>query len=173
MPAMWQTHCVRIQKKMGSKYFRGKLFQNKYHKIKGKKLECYFKSQAAYKAINFPFFVNDHDTSQCFSKYKFELLVLELLLKIQSPGICPSSFKSESLEMNSRNLCFYQYPKMMPAAAAAAAKSLQSCPTLCDPTDGSPPGSPVSGILQARTLEWVAISFSHAWKWSRSVLSNS
>ena len=48
------------------------------------------------------------------------------------------------------------------AAAAAAAKSLQSCPTLCDPRDGSPPGSPVPGILQARTLEWVAISFSNA-----------
>ena len=48
------------------------------------------------------------------------------------------------------------------AAAAAAAKSLQSCPALCDPIDGSPPGSPVPGILQARTLEWVAISFSNA-----------
>ena len=46
--------------------------------------------------------------------------------------------------------------------AAAAAKSLQSCPTLCDPTDGSPPGSSVPGILQARILEWVAISFSNA-----------
>ena len=46
--------------------------------------------------------------------------------------------------------------------AAAAAKSLQSCPTLCDPIDGSPPGSAVPGILQARTLEWVAISFSNA-----------
>ena len=50
------------------------------------------------------------------------------------------------------------------AAAAAAAKSLQSCPTLCNPTDGSPSGSPVPGILQARTLEWVAISFSSACK---------
>ena len=50
-------------------------------------------------------------------------------------------------------------------AAAAAAKSLQSCPTLCDPIDGSPLGSPVPGILQARTLEWAAISFSSAWKW--------
>ena len=50
-------------------------------------------------------------------------------------------------------------------AAAAAAKSLQSCPTPCDPIDGSPPGSSVPGILQARTLEWVAISFSNAWKW--------
>ena len=46
------------------------------------------------------------------------------------------------------------------AATAAAAKSLQSCPTLCDPTDGSPPGSPIPGILQARTLEWVAIAYS-------------
>ena len=50
-------------------------------------------------------------------------------------------------------------------AAAAAAKSLQSCPTLCDPIDGSPPGSPVPGILQAKTLEWVTISSSNAWKW--------
>ena len=49
-------------------------------------------------------------------------------------------------------------------SVAAAAKSLQSCPTLCDPIDGSPPGSPVPGILQARTLEWVAISFSNARK---------
>ena len=55
--------------------------------------------------------------------------------------------------------------------AAAAAKSLQSCPTLCDPIDGSPPGSPVPGILQARTLEWVAISFSSAWKWKVKVKS--
>ena len=58
---------------------------------------------------------------------------------------------------------FLQYP--------AAAKSLQSCPTLCDPIDGSPPGFPVPGILQARTLEWVAISFSNAWKWKVKVKS--
>ena len=57
------------------------------------------------------------------------------------------------------------------AAAAAAAKSLQSCPTLCDPIDGRQPGSPVSGILQARSLEWVAISFSNAWKWKVKVKS--
>ena len=54
---------------------------------------------------------------------------------------------------------------------AAAAKSLQSCPTLSDPIDGSPPGSPVPGILQARTLEWAAISFSNAWKWKVKVKS--
>ena len=53
----------------------------------------------------------------------------------------------------------------------AAAKSLQSCPTLCDPIDVSPPGSPAPGILQARTLEWVAISFSNAWKWKVKVKS--
>ena len=55
--------------------------------------------------------------------------------------------------------------------AAAAAKSLQSCPTLCNPIDGSPPGSPGPGILQARTLEWVAISFSNAWEWKVKVKS--
>ena len=55
--------------------------------------------------------------------------------------------------------------------AAAAAKLLQSCPTLCDPTDSSSPGSLVPGILQARTLEWVAISFSNAWKWKVKVKS--
>ena len=55
--------------------------------------------------------------------------------------------------------------------AAATAKSLQSCPTLCDPIDGSPPGSAVPGILQARTLEWVAIAFSIVWKWKVKVKS--
>ena len=53
-------------------------------------------------------------------------------------------------------------PTVVDIMVAAAAKSLQSCPTLCDPKDGSPPGSPIPGILQARTLEWVAISFSNA-----------
>ena len=53
--------------------------------------------------------------------------------------------------------------------AAAAAKSLQLCLTLCNPIDGSPPGSPIPGILQARALEWVAISFSNAWKWKVKV----
>ena len=57
------------------------------------------------------------------------------------------------------------------AAAAAAAKLLQSCPTLCDPIDGSSPGSPILGILQARTLEWVAISSSNAWEWKVKVKS--
>ena len=66
-------------------------------------------------------------------------------------------------------------PQFLVISVAAKAKSLQSCLTLCDPIDGSPPGSPVPGILQARTLEWVAISFSNAWKWkwSRLVVSDS
>ena len=61
--------------------------------------------------------------------------------------------------------------KVLNVATAAAAKSLQSCPTLCNPWDSSPPGLPVPGILQARTLEWVAISFSNAWKWKVKVKS--
>ena len=71
---------------------------------------------------------------------------------------------------------YYMPPLMLftfpwPENAAAAAESLQSCQALCDPRDGSPPGSPVPGILQARTLEWVAISFSNAWKWKVKVKS--
>ena len=61
------------------------------------------------------------------------------------------------------------YLPILSAAAAASAKSLQSCPTLCDPIDGSPSGSTIPGILQARTLECVAISFSNAWKWKVKV----
>ena len=62
------------------------------------------------------------------------------------------------------NICEYTNQIIVLNTAAAAAKSLQSCPTVCDPIDGSPPDSPVPGILQARTLEWVAISFSNAGK---------
>ena len=62
-------------------------------------------------------------------------------------------------------------PVVISAVAATAAKSLQSCLTLCDPIDGSPPGSPVPEILQARILEWVAISFSNAWKWKVKVVN--
>ena len=69
------------------------------------------------------------------------------------------------LQFNPQKSCLYYHLPVLslfPAAAAAAAKLLQSCPTLCDPIDGSPPGSPIPGILQARTLEWVAVSFSNA-----------
>ena len=64
--------------------------------------------------------------------------------------------------MDLENIIFREVSQLL--YAAAAAKSLQSCPTLCDPIDGSPPSSPVPGILQARTLEWVAISFPNACK---------
>ena len=73
--------------------------------------------------------------------------------------LCQNRGKDEHFEIN-------EY-----AAAAAAAKSCQLCPTLWDPIDGSSPGSSVPGILQARTLEWVAISFSDAWKWKVKVKS--
>ena len=77
---------------------------------------------------------------------------------IPSLGICPEDTKIE------KDTC-------IPMFAAAAAKSLQSCPTLCDPIDSSPSGSPVPGTLQARILEWVAIFFSNAWKWKVKVKS--
>ena len=73
----------------------------------------------------------------------------EICMLVQSPWV--AKFEKSCIDSSA-------------AAAAAAAKSLQSCLTLCDPIDGSPPGSPIPGILQARTLEWVAISFSNAWK---------
>ena len=77
---------------------------------------------------------------------------------------CTSQYSfGNNMINNVMMVSFIEY--LLCAAAVAAAKSLQSCPTLCDPIDGSPPGSPVPGILQARTLEWVAISFSNAWKW--------
>ena len=65
------------------------------------------------------------------------------------------------MNYNVLNIELLLYPQIEISSAAAAAKSLQSCPALCNPIDGSPPGSPVPGILQARTLEWVAISFSN------------
>ena len=71
--------------------------------------------------------------------------------------------------INIKNLRYADDTTLMAESAVAAARSLQSCPTLCDPIDSSPPGVPVPGILQARTLEWVAISFSNAWKWKVKV----
>ena len=87
-------------------------------------------------------------------------------------GIPLSDLREDNKRMDGKLLAYLVERKMInhllhsqhAAAAAAAAKSLQSCPTLCDPIDSSPPGSPVPGILQATTLEWVAISFSNARK---------
>ena len=97
-------------------------------------------------------------------------LILGLNLKmnrINSEFLLSTLLSLSNLSIGSHFLCTtLEITIIIPISckkhAAAAAKSLQSCPTLCDPTDGSPPGSPIPGILQARTLEWVAISFSNA-----------
>ena len=86
------------------------------------------------------------------------------------PGITIKVYMSKFLFLLIQYMTFFLVFLEL-AAAAAAAKSPQLCPTLCDPRDGSPPGSPVPGILQARTPEWVAISFSSAWKWKVKVKS--
>ena len=92
-----------------------------------------------------------------------------VLIQYQRVSVWEDFFKV--LEKNGGDGCTTMWMYLRSAAAAAAAKSLQSCPTLCDPIDSSPPGSPVPGILQARTLEWGAISFSNAWKWKVKVKS--
>ena len=87
-------------------------------------------------------------------------------------GLNNSCLSQRKTKDNNKNvLSFQRFLSHHISAAAAIAKSIQSCPTLWDPIDGSPPGSPVPGLLQARTLEWVAISFSSAWKWKVKVKS--
>ena len=110
----------------------------------------------------FPISVSSHlaqwsGLSEFSSRTTFSFLLFS-----EYPGLFVSSERRPSVSQTSCRIL---------SAAAAAAKSLQSCPTLCDPIDGSPPGSPVPGILQARTLDWVAISFSNAWKWKVKVKS--
>ena len=94
------------------------------------------------------------------------------------PNISAQDLHTVCIKSQCQNICVGMYaciksPSFMKQFTpyCAAAKSLQSCPTLCDPIDGSPPGSPIPGILQARTLEWAAISFSNAWKWKVKVKS--
>ena len=102
----------------------------------------------------------------CIPKfYSLNILLQHLLLKIS----CSGCRRVLVIVIKNPYRILYHKWKWIQELAAAAAKSLQSCPTLCDPIDGSPPGSPVPGILQARTLEWVAISFSIAWKWKVNV----
>ena len=92
-----------------------------------------------------------------------------VLIQYQRVSVWEDFFKV--LEKNGGDGCTTMWMYLRSAAAAAAAKSLQSCPTLCDPIDSSPRGTPVPRILQAKTLEWVAISFSNAWKWKAKVKS--
>ena len=97
--------------------------------------------------------------------YKFSSTLNNLFL-------FPSHYKEVGLNLCSKKFsCPVSSNLSLIFPNAAAAKLLQSCPTLWDPIDGSPPGSPVPGVLQARTLEWVAISFSNAWKWKVKVKS--
>ena len=108
----------------------------------------------------------DHRLHQIYhmSQYPETSGLIELWKPYLSLRRCNSG---ASLEMRKT----HTYLKSIFIAAATAAKSLQSCPTLWDPIDGSPPGSPIPGILKARTLELVAISFSNVWKWKVKVKS--
>ena len=89
-------------------------------------------------------------------------------------GNRPHMLQLRVLMVQLKRTCMYikdQRSCFLQLRPAVAAKSLQSCPTLCNPIDGSAPGSPVPGILQGRTQEWIAISFSNAWKWKVKVKS--
>ena len=100
--------------------------------------------------------------------YKYKCLLFTLLINslfFSAPN------EGKHVCQNILHITSHSPSSQRKAAATAAAKSLQSCLTLCDPIVGSPPGSPVPGILQARTLEWVASSFSNAWKWKVKVKS--
>ena len=110
------------------------------------------KSVRAGKFLSEHLLVRDHCTGYLVLRTFFSTLTLEKEAEDKRGKVCWLKSHSE-------------------LADAATAKSLQSCPTLCDPIDGSPPGPAISGILQARTLEWVAISFSNAWKWKVKVNS--
>ena len=125
---------------------------------------------------NFPQFLVIHTGQGVVHKAEVDVF-LELPCFFDDPMDVGSLVSgSSAFSKSSLNICKFTYCWSLAwrilsitlTACAAAAKSLQSCPTLCDPIDGSPPGSPVPGILQAGTLEWVAISFSSAWKWKWS-----
>ena len=99
-------------------------------------------------------------SSSLSSCHLFLISSVLLIPYIFCPLLCPSCMKY-SLGVSN----------VLEEVSAAAAMLLQSCPTLCDPIDGSPQGSPLPGILQARTLEWVVVFFSNAWKWKVKVTS--
>ena len=104
------------------------------------------------------------NSSHLYCNLQLKIYILSLLISTINPCIyfvnhCVGEEDIPWIKAFTVYFCRYS------VLVSAAAKSLQSCPTLCDPIDGSPAVSPVPGILQARTLEWVAISFSNAWKW--------
>ena len=99
----------------------------------------------------------------------FSLMNESILYYIAVLPVQPLTHNRKLINVHSVN--YYSNDAIFIHAAADAVKSLQSCPTLCDPIDSSPPGSAVPGILQARTLEWAAISLSNAWKWKVKVKS--
>ena len=113
-----------------------------------------------------------------FPKKNMSLIIFPFFSHYSAVSLCLKGIAVTSEVLNiSWRKTMIKFSHDTPMTAAAAAKSLQSCLTLCDPRDGSPPGSPIPGILQARTLEWIAIAFSNEWKWkwkwSRSVVSDS
>ena len=115
----------------------------------------------------FPISVGRTDTTRCLTLHQaWQGRQRRWVSKASIAGVTTVRGK---LSLRSKSyVCNLPPPVVSPAAAA---KSLQSCLILCNPIDGSPPGSPIPGILQARTLEWVAISFSNAWKWKVKVKS--
>ena len=132
-------------------------FSNHLFNLSRQKIVCYVLKEQIF--VIFGFKVQDC----CW----FFLPLLVLISRFKSYCIhCQKCFLSEEVEGYYPETISY-----LSCRSAAAAKSRQLCPALCDPIDGSPPGSPVPGILQARTLEWVAISFSNAWKWKVKVKS--
>ena len=103
-------------------------------------------------------------------------IIVGSLMKVSVQDVNHLLVQGQSISQFSRSVMSdsatpWTVARQAPCPSAAAAKSLQSCLTLCDPIDDNPPGSPVPGIFQARTLEWVAISFSNAWKWKVKVKS--
>ena len=106
----------------------------------------------------------------CLAFYMIQQM-LTIWSLVPLPFLNPAWTSGSSWFMYCWSLAWRILSITLQACAAAAAKSLQSCPALCDPIGGSPPGSPIPGILQAGTMEWVAISFSNAWKWKVKVKS--
>ena len=114
----------------------------------------------------------DVSTSECPELVNLTLFGKRVFTEVIKESEMRSSSWSIWAGLQSNDVSFSQFPPVdLSRGTAAAAKSLQSCPTLCDPIDGSPPGSPVPEILQARTLEWAAISFSNVGKWKVKVKS--